>query len=300
MKGREAVILGCGYVGLRLARLLADAGYRVTGTTRDPDRFNEIRAAGARPVLMEAEEPESISPLAELAPAIVFDTVRPQRRTGDDYSIRATENLAAAFSGVGLEAYVHLSATSVYGRRSGAWTDEETPPDPVSPVGKARLRMERHLLALSDTGVLPVRICRVPGIYGPGRTLRSRLESGRYTLVEGVDQWVSRIHVDDLAAAVVAAATRGRDGRIYLLADDEPTLARDYARLTARLLRLPEPGSRDPASLREELSSSGFERRVSARRCRNRRMREELGVELRYPTVREGVPAALREEGALA
>jgi len=299
MTDRHALILGCGYVGLRLAPLLVDAGYRVTGTTRDPDRFDEIKAAGARPVRMEAEEPESITPLADLAPELVFDTIRPQRVDGDSYSIHATENLAAAFSGGRLHAYVHLSATSVHGRRDGEWTDEETPPDPVSPVGKARLRMERHLLRLSEKGVLPLRICRVPGIYGPGRTLRARLKDGRYTLVDGVDQWVSRIHVDDLAAGLLAAAIRGRDGRTYLLADDEPTLALDYARLTARLLRLPEPASRDPTSLREELSSSGFERRVSARRCSNRRMREELGVDLRYPTVEQGVPAALREEGAL-
>jgi nucleoside-diphosphate-sugar epimerase len=146
---------------------------------------------------------------------------------------------------------------------------------------------------------LPARICRVPGIYGPGRTLRERLERGAYRRLDDEEHWVSRIHVDDLVDGLVAAWERGRPGETYLLCDDEPVTGAEYAELTAALLALPLPPAVSRADIREELSGSAYERRVGSRRCSNRRMRDELGVVPRYPSVREGVPAALREEGVL-
>jgi nucleoside-diphosphate-sugar epimerase len=117
--------------------------------------------------------------------------------------------------------------------------------------------------------------------------------------VDDEQQWVSRIHVDDLVSGLVAAWRKGEPGRTYLLCDDEPVTGTEYASITADLLGLPLPPAVSREDIRGELSSSAFERRISARRCSNHRMREELGVVLRYPTVREGVPAALREEGVL-
>jgi nucleoside-diphosphate-sugar epimerase len=108
-----------------------------------------------------------------------------------------------------------------------------------------------------------------------------------------------RIHVDDLAEALVAAWNRGLPGRTYLICDDEPVSGKEYAELTASLLSLPLPPTVDRADIRHELTSSAFERRVSARRCSNRRMRDELGVVPRYPSVRVGLAAALRAEGAI-
>jgi nucleoside-diphosphate-sugar epimerase len=207
--------------------------------------------------------------------------------------------VAQAFSGTSLEALVYVSSTSVYGRRSGEWTDEATPVAPTSPLGEARVESERIYLEAFGRDRLPVRICRVPGIYGPGRTLRQRLETGAYLRLVDEDLWASRIHVEDLAEALIAAWLRGRDGEIYLLCDDEPVTGYEYAELTASLLSLPLPPTVEREDIRQELSTSAFERRVAARRCSNRRMREELRVEPRFPSIREGVPAALRAEGAI-
>lgn len=299
MSQKKALILGCGYVGLALSRALNAAGVAVRGTTRDAQRFPELEEAGATPEIADVTDPATLRPLADDRPDVVFDLVRPQRIGEGRFTPWGTRNVASAFTDRGVEALVYLSSTSVYGHRSGELTDERTPVDPVSPVGKARVESEQiYLESYRDNG-LPVRICRVPGIYGPGRTLRQRLEAGAYRRLDDEKLWVSRIHVDDLATGLVAAWERGKAGEIYLLCDNEPVTGEDYAQLTASLLSVPLPPTVEREDIRQELNSDAFERRISSRRCSNQRMREELGVQLRFPTIREGVPAALEAEGAL-
>ena len=299
MTGRRAVILGCGYVGMALARTLTRSGVEVTATTRSRERFPELESAGATPVVADVTSPATLLPLLEWEPHVVFDLVRPQRVGEDRYTTWGTSNVAESFVRLPLEALVYLSSTSVYGRRHGEQTDETTELDPVSPVGRARAASEQIYLQMHEEQGLPVRICRVPGIYGPGRTLRQRLESGAYRRLDDDELWISRIHVDDLAEGLVAAWRKGVAGRTYLLCDDEPVTGKEYAELTASLLSLPLPPALSREDIRQEMSSSAFERRISARRCSNRRMREELGVIPRYPSVRVGVAAALRAEGAI-
>lgn len=298
MSRTRALILGCGYVGVRLARRLAKEGVQVIGTTRG-ERAAEVAGAGAIPALADVLQPATLRPLVEWRPHVVFDLVRPPRTGGDAYTGEGARNVAEAFRSAPPEALVYVSSTAVYGRREGEVTDEETPVAPASPAGKARVEAERIYLGAFREWGLPVRVCRVPGIYGPGRTLRGRLETGAYRRLDDEDLWVSRIHVEDLAAGLAAAWRRGRAGEVYLLCDDEPVTGAEYAELTADLLGLSLPPTVSREDIRHELSASGFERRIGARRCSNQRMREELGVVLRYPSVREGVPAALREEGVL-
>lgn len=295
----RALVLGCGYVGLRLARRLAEQGVSVTGTTRREDRLGEIRVTGAEAALADVLEPASLRPLVEAAPDLVFDLVRPQRTGPDRYTTWGTGNVADALLQRPPASVVYLSSTSVYGRRGGEWTDEATPVAPSSPLGRARVESEEIYLSLAADGRLPARVCRVPGIYGPGRTLRPRLEGGAYRRLDDESQWVSRIHVDDLVEGLLAASRAGRPGEVYLLCDDEPVTSREYAELTASLLAIPLPPTLPREDIRQELSGSDYERRMADRRCSNRRMRDELGVRLHYPSVREGVPAALREEGAI-
>lgn len=295
----RALILGCGYVGTALARELVREGAAVTATTRTRERFDELEGVGVSPVVADVTAPETLLPLVEWEPHVVFDLVRPQRTGEDRYTVWGTRNVAQTFASSPMEALVYLSSTSVYGRRSGEETDEETPIAPVSPVGCARAEAEGIYRELFATTGFPVRLCRVPGIYGPGRTLRQRLETGAYRRLDDDELWVSRIHVDDLVEALLAAWRRCTAGRIYLLCDDEPVTGKEYAELTASLLSLPLPPTVEREDIRHELTSSAFERRISARRCRNQRMREELGVVPRYPSVRDGLVAALRAEGAI-
>jgi nucleoside-diphosphate-sugar epimerase len=295
----RAVIVGCGYVGLRLARALAAEGIAVTGTTRSAARVAEIEDAGARAALADAADPASLAAALGDAPDAVFDCVKPRKTGGDAYAADVTQRVVGAVAAARPRAAVYVSSTSVYGRRAGDWTDEDTPLAPASPAGAARAQAEAAYLAAWRDGGLPVRICRVPGIYGPGRTLRQRLETGAYRRVDDERHWVSRIHVDDLVSGLIAAWREGRPGGVYLLCDDQPVTGDAYAELTARLLGLPVPPAVSREDIRRDLTDSAFERRVADRRCSNRRMRLELKVVPRYPSVYEGVPAALREEGAI-
>ena len=297
--GTKALIIGCGYVGLALARTLRAEGVQVAGTTRSPQRLALIEAAGATPLIADVTDPASLKPLVAFSPDVVFDLVKPQRIGENRYTSWGTRNVASTFRDHPLEALVYVSSTSVYGRRGGEWTDEQTPVNPSSPVGRSRVEAERVYLASHAESRLPARIARVPGIYGPGRTLRQRLETGAYRRLDDEKLWVSRIHVHDLATALAAVWRRGEAGEVYLLCDDEPTTGQEYAELTASLLSLPLPPTVEREDIRQELSQDSFERRVGSRRCSNRRMRQELAVELEYPTIREGVPAALRMEGAI-
>lgn len=299
MSRKRAVVLGCGYVGQALARSLVQQGCEVLVTTRTETRGEELASTGGTVVVCDVMEPATLRPLVDWRPDVVFDLVRPQRIGEDRYTVWGTQNVAHALEEHPLEALVYLSSTSVYGRRSGEWTDEDTELQPASPAGQARVEAERVYLELFEKCGTPVRICRAPGIYGPGRTLRQRLESGAYLRLDDDKLWVSRIHVDDLVAALIAAWRHGRPAGVYLVCDDEPVTGKEYAELTASLLALPLPPIVQREDIRHELTSSAFERRVSARRCRNRRMREELGVVPRYPSVREGLPSALRAEGAI-
>lgn len=299
MTGARALVLGCGYVGLELVRVLRERGVEVTATARTQARLAEIEAAGANAVIADAVEPATLRPLRQLGADVVFDLIRPQQIDDDRYTAWGTRNIAAAFAGKPLQAFVYLSSTAVYGAASGDWTDEATTAEPNSSIGHARLEAEEIYLDHHHRTGFPVRICRASRVYGPGRTLRERLETGAYRRADDESHWISPIHVTDLCEGLIAAWQRGEAGQRYLLCDDEPTTGQEYAELTASLLALPLPPTVEREDIRQEASSDAIERRAIERKCSNRRMREELGVHLVYPTVREGIPAALRAEGAL-
>jgi nucleoside-diphosphate-sugar epimerase len=299
MRASRTLVLGCGYVGLRLVRSLTEAGCETTATSAREDRFADIAATGASPVRADALEPSTLRALAEQPWDVVFDLVRPQQIAPGRYTSWGTRNISALFADHPPAAMVYLSSTSVYQSRGSGWIDETTQAHPTTAFGEARAEAESIYLDLFRTRGLPVRICRAPSVYGPNRNLRERLEGGAYTRVDDDEQCVSHIHVDDLATGLIAAWQRGGPGEIYLLCDDEPVTGREYAELTADLLALPVPPPLPRADIRQERGAEVYERRSAIGRCSNRRMREELGVILRYPSVREGIPACLREEGAI-
>lgn len=294
----RVLILGCGYTGGRLARDLLAEGHEVAGSTRSSGRAEELRAMGVEPVELHLEEPDSVRRLTSRAPEVVFHLIPPLRSGPDGSYHHHLEGVVGALARAPLECFVYVSSTSVYGDRDGEWVDETAVPSPDSPVGGARMDAERALLRLGATHDCRPRIVRPAGIYGPGRTLRKRLEEDRYRLVEGADPWSNRIHVQDLAAALRACWQRGRTGRIYNATDDRPHRSSEYARFTAELLGL-DVEIVTLAEARERYSENALARKLGSKRVANRRLRDELEVELRYPTYREGVPAALEEEGTL-
>lgn len=289
----HALILGCGYTGERLALRLLEEDHRVTGSTRGPQRAEELRGLGIEPVRLDVSDPESVRDLSGLAPDVVFYLIPPLRDA--DEPGREVGDVIDVLGRAPLECFVYVSSTSVYGDRDGEWVDETDEPRPDSSTGRARLTAERTVLEKGWSRDARPRIARVAGIYGPGRTLRERIRGGRYQLLEGADAATNRIHVEDLVTGLVAVWREGRNGRIYNLTDGHPLPSSEYARITADHLGVDLPAL-SVQEARERYSASRLARKLGSKRVENRRLREELGVELRYPSVREGLPAALRAE----
>lgn len=290
----EVLIVGCGYTGLRLGSRLVGAGHRVVGTTRSPGRAARLEAAGVEALVLDLGSPGAAGALARKSPEVVFHLAPP---VGEEPGAEI-ERLVRVLGRAPLETFIYASSTSVYGDRGGQAVDASSLPRPDSAGGRARLATERRVLEAGWTFDARPRIARIGGIYGPGRTLREAIREGRYHVIEGVEAWSNRIHIDDLVEGLVAIWRRGENGRIYDLVDDEPHPSGDFARLVADLCGLDLPS----LTLGEARAAYGAERlarKLASKRVSNRRLREELGVDLRYPSYREGLPAALAEEGAL-
>jgi nucleoside-diphosphate-sugar epimerase len=277
------VVLGCGYTGARLAQLLHADGEQVIVTVRDPAA---ARALGERlEVDARACDVTTAGALDGWVPAgaTVVDMIPP---TGHSSAV------ARALLAAGGGRLVYLSTTGVYGPGAGAWVDEDTPVGPTGERGRARLAAEDAYLveAAASAGRLEVVILRVPAIYGPGRGVHVRLAAGDYRVPGDGQAFGNRIHVDDLARVILAAGrVRPLRRPIYVVGDDLPATQREVADGIAALLGLAPP----PSAPLDALSPMARELASGDRRVRNARMKEELGIDLLYPTWREGVRASL-------
>ena len=277
MRNSAVLILGCGFTGRRVARRLAARGVRVTATTRRPEELDELRVLGARVERLEATEPESIrSALRGVEPGVrVLHSI--PTVAGPAGARDATPALLDAL-GSRPERIVYLSTTGVYGAASHV--DETTPVDETSPRERPRLDAEQAVAA----GPWSWLVLRPAAIYGPGRGVHERIRRGTFRLVEDGANYVSRIHVEDLAALAEAALFSELTGA-WPVADEEPCTSREMAEFCAGLLGVPVPSSMPRAEAHHTRRAN---RRVDGRAiCRS------LGVTLRYPSYRTGVPASL-------
>ncbi len=290
-----ALIVGCGYAGLRLGRRLAELGLEPVGTTRNPERAPVLEGAGIRPLVGDLGDRDTLLRIDRLGPGVVYYFVPPVTG-GSDPLPRVLQATARA----PLEAFIYASSTSVYGDRDGGWVDETTVPRPEGKGPEARLAAERTVFGAGWEHQTPTRICRITGIYGPGRTLKRVLADGEYVIIRDRDSWVNRIHVDDLVSGMIAAWRRGGDSRVYNLGDGEPHRASEFAALAADLHGLPRPALIEETEARARFGEDRLRRKLGSKRVRCRRLTDELEVELRYPSYRVGLPAAIEEERASA
>ena len=183
----------------------------------------------------------------------------------------------------------YLSTVGVYGDHAGAWIDETTVLAPNSRRTRARVVAEEAWLTLAAEHGLPVHVFRIAGIYGPGRSAFDKLADGTARRIVKPGQVFNRIHVDDIARVLEASLDRPRPGAIYNVADDEPAPPQDVIAEAARLAGVPPPP--EIAFAEAELSPMAASFWGETKRVSNARLREELGVELAYPTYREGLRA---------
>ena len=267
------VLVGCGYTGSRLARVLVGQGVDLTITRRSAVEA-EVTAGqvGARGVAADLADPATLLGILP-ADAIVVCLAPPG--SAPVAEIRAL--LAAAEH---VRRIVYVSSTGVYAPGGGAWVDEQWPIAPITPSGAARVLAES---ALREARVSNVAL-RVAGIHGPGRGLVDRLRVGSYRIVGDGSSHVSRIHVDDLVEAIVRAGRSEITGAINI-ADDDPAPIGLVADALAARLGVPAPPRVPADSVPAEVAGM----LTADRRIANRRLKDELGVVLRYPSWRDAL-----------
>lgn len=290
---QHVLIIGCGYTGLRLATRLEKMGYRVTGTARSEQRIDAMHVADIEPVNGELDDESTLRQLKALEPAVVVYFVPPQKNASDPLP-----GILQAFRHSSLQAFIYAGATSVYGDRQGEWVDETTPVMEGGAADAGRIQAERLVEVAAKIHGLPARICRISGIYGPGRTLKGLLQAGTYALVQGHDAWVGRIHVDDLVTGIIAAWQHGKDGQVYNMVDQRPHHASEFANLAADLNGLPRPAWISESEARDRYPPDEFCRKVASKRIRCARLIDHLDVRLKYPTFQDGLPASVAEDRA--
>lgn len=275
--------LGHGYSARALARILIPQGWRVIGTTRSAAKAEALRAEGVEALVW---------PGASLAPALAQAThLLSSIAPGNSDPVLATEAEAIAAAAPHLEWVGYLSTVGVYGDHQGGWVDEDTPLTPSTERGQARVRAEAEWQALAARAGLPLHIFRIAGIYGPGRGPFEKVRDGTARRIIKPGQVFSRIHVDDIAQVLAASIARLNPGAVYNLCDDEPAPPEDVLSHAAHLLGLPEP----PAVPFDAAAMTPMARSFYAesKRVRNDRIKDELGVRLRYPDYRAGLRALL-------
>ena len=284
------LVVGCGDIGMRVLRLLRGR-WRLLALTSSAGRCEALRQAGAVPLLGNLDRPTTLARLSGLADAVLhLAPPAPQAAT----DLRTAHLLQALARGGRVKRLVYGSTTGVYGDAGGASFDETRAVAPATDRARRRVDAEARLRAFGrDFGVM-VSLLRIPGIYAgdrPGGHPRDRLARGSPVLRVEDDVYTNHIHADDLARACVAALYRGMPQRVVNVCDDTDLRMGDYFDLAADLCGLPRPPriARDQAA--SVLSPMQLSFMAESRRLQNRRLKLELGLRLRYPTVEQGLMA---------
>jgi len=289
---QHILILGCGYVGEKLAQACLAQGMRVSASTRNQERAAELQRLGIETFVVELPSDLPDSTLTNVN--AILDSIP---LTRDEAGMHALQphwlpELAAKLTSVRWAGY--LSTTGVYGDASGAWVDESYACNPSSPRGSERLNAEAAWL---QSG-LPAEVFRLAGIYGPERNILGRLKAGGYKAVQWQPpHYSSRIHVDDIVAALMAAMRKPKPGRIVNLADDLPLSHADYVMQLAQMIGAPKPEILTEEEGQAQLSPAMLDFFRDNKRVSNRLLHRDLLPELKYPNFRAGLHRLGASEG---
>ena len=286
------LIVGCGDIGLRVAALLAGK-LTVRALSSQRVRVPALRAAGTTPLWGNLDRPQSLRRLAGLAqrvlhlapPATVGAT---DERTGALLHALRRRAVPAAL--------VYASTSGVYGDCAGAWVHEGQALSPTTPRAQRRADAEARVQFFGRSGGARTTVLRVPGIYAPNReggTPLERLRKATPVLDATDDVFTNHIHADDLARACVRALWHGKPQRAYNVNDDASLKMGDYFDAAAALYGLPPPPRISRARAEVEMGAMQLSFMSESRRMVNTRMKQELGLRLRYASVLDGLAAGL-------
>ena len=285
VRNQNILIVGCGYVGQHLAAELAPEA-KITGLVRSSHTARQLSLQCIDPLIRDLDQPLS-------TPSIDWQQIyyfAPPPKQGQQ-DTRMAHFLRALDTREQKMRLVYLGTTGVYGDCNGDWVDEHQPVHPTVDRALRRLDAEQQLHQWRTTTSNEVIMLRVAGIYGPDKLPLARLRQGKPMIAAAHAPWTNRIHVDDLVQTCIAAMERGRDGEIYNVSDGQPGNMADYFNQVADATGLPRP----PVILRDEATgqlSAGLRSYLAeSRRIDNGKMLKELHIQLKYPTLSQGLAA---------
>lgn len=281
-----------GYVGSRLAERLLAAGHRVRGLVRNPDSPTVERLASRGMCVWTGDltRPDS---LVGVADGIDYVYNLTSRLVIENGSVRRTfvdgnQNLIAACSRArSVKAYVFTSNVAPYGDAGEALVSEDHRIAPAHTLGAVMAEAEQTILRAAREHRFPAIILRCGSIYGPGRDPVEAVEQGIATLYGDGRNFVSHIHVDDLLTILAAVPTEGQPGAIYNVGDDQPLRQIELLSEVRQRLGMVPPRTFSPAAaLAAGLDPAIVGTMTASVRLDNSRLKHDLGVALRYPSVR--------------
>ncbi len=265
------LVIGCGYLGRRVATSWLAEGHSVSALTRS--RSDELSDYGLLPVVGDVTDPSSLKlpKVHTLLYAVGMD--RLAGKSMQEVYVTGLANVLHALPELP-QHILYISSTSVYGQTSGEWVNEDSPTEPIEDSGKIVLEAEKVLRTLTPHAT----ILRFAGMYGPNRIIRkTAIEKGE-PLRSDPEKWLNLIHIEDGVQAVLAASELPSHGSTYCIADGNPPTRREFYTTTGE--RLGIPALFDPPS--QPITEPN-------RRISNTKMLDELGVVLKYPDHKEGL-----------
>ena len=275
---------GHGFSGKAISRALyAQGGWEVYGTTRSFENFVPIINSAAKPVLWPGAD--SLETFLDEVTHLLISAAPDEN---GDPVLNSLSNAIKArrdqFEWVG-----YLSTTGVYGDHQGNWVDETTPLTPSTDRGKMRVAAEAAWTEMD----LPLHIFRLAGIYGSGRGPFSKVRNGTARRIIKKNQLFSRIHAEDIAQVVLASIAHPNAGSIYNVCDDFAAPPEDVIGYAAELLGVPMPEDEDFETAEMTPMARSFY--SESKKVSNKKIKEELGIVLKYPDYKTGLKALLAE-----
>ena len=277
----------CDYLG---HELMQKGGWRISGTTRDPEKRKELRSRGVKAHLFDydAPLPDLIYMLKDVTHIII--STPPSNDGGPTFNLHAKDILNLPK----LEWVGYLSTIGPYGDRAGGWVDENSELRPTTKRGSRRKSVEEQWLSMLKTYDLPIHIFRLAGIYGPGRSALDSVRSGIAQRIDKPGHYFNRIHVEDVVQVLIASMLNKNPGEIYNICDDMPSLSHEVIDYACKLLKIESPplipfDKVDLAPIHQSFYKDN-------KRVRNDKIKNELSITLKYKNYKQGLQACLEAE----
>ena len=283
---KQILIIGCGDIGLRVAKIWKNTGKTVFAAARSEASIDLFRQQHIHACQADLDNPESLKHLPTRQALVYYFAPPPANGQLDS----RMENFLNAITTDNLPSkLIYISTSGVYGDQQGKLIDEQTPTNPQVDRAKRRYHAETLLQLWHEQTQVPIVILRVGGIYGPGRLPLQRLKDQVPMLHENLSPQTNRIHADDLAQICMAAATKGRAGEIYNVSDGTNSNMTEYFNTIADFCNLPRPPLVDWDEAEKTISKGMLSYLKESRKMDNSKMLNELEVELKYPTLKDGL-----------